>query len=77
MPIRSGVIEGDYIHRVTVTEEHFSKVPVTIQASRGPLCCSVFIPDGGFKGFGNETKKLSAKKDQMYWLGCQKLFLYC
>ena len=76
-PIRSGVIEGDYIHRVTVTGEHFSKVPVTIQARRGPLCCSVFIPDGGFKGFGNETKKLSAKKGQMYWLGCQKLFLYC
>ena len=61
-PIRSGVIEGDYIHRVTVTGDHFSKVPVTIQARRGPLCCSVFIPDGGFKGFGNETKKLSAKK---------------
>ena len=76
-PIRSGVIERDYIHRVTVTGEHFSKVPVTIQARRGPLYCSVFIPDGGFKGFGNETKKLSAKKGQMYWLGCQKLFLYC
>ena len=56
------MIEGDYIHRVTVTGEHFSKVPVSIQARRGPLCCSVFIPDGGFKGFGNETKKLSAKK---------------
>ena len=71
------MIEGDYIHRVTVTGEHFSKVPVTIQARRGPLCCSVFIPDGDFKDFGNEKKNYKLKKNQMYWLGCQKLFLYC
>ena len=56
------MIEGDYIHRVTVTGEHFSKVPVSIQARRGPLCCSVFIPDMGFKGFGNETKNYQLKK---------------
>ena len=71
------MIEGDYIHRVTVTGEHFSKVPVSIQARRGPLYCSVFIPDGGFKGLETKKKKLSAKKNQLYWLGCQKLFLYC
>ena len=55
---KSAVFWFEFFPKRFVPGARFSKVPVTFQARKAVLCCSLFIQDQSFNNFENNTTKL-------------------